>query len=66
MAAGDLLTQAKAQVPHGQWLPWLAEHCAIAERTAQAYMRVARSLDRLDDAKAQRVADLSFRNALNS
>jgi hypothetical protein len=29
MAAGDLLIEAKAQVPHGQWLPWLAEHCVV-------------------------------------
>jgi len=35
MAAGDLLLEAKAQVPHGQWLPWLREHCAMSERTAQ-------------------------------
>jgi hypothetical protein len=23
MAAGDLLIEAKAQLKHGQWLPWL-------------------------------------------
>jgi hypothetical protein len=34
MTAGDLLIEAKALVPHGQWLPWLAEHCEMAERTA--------------------------------
>jgi len=39
MAAGDLLTQAKAQVPHGQWLPWLHDHCTISERTAQLYTK---------------------------
>lgn len=42
-AAGDKLLQAKAQVAHGQWLPWLAEHCPrMSERTAQAYMKLAR------------------------
>jgi Protein of unknown function (DUF3102) len=78
--AGRLLLEAKAQVTHGRWLPWLGEHCRVPERTAQAYMQVARSFDGPvgkpspsqgqapggDDAKALRVADLSFRNALQS
>lgn len=66
MAAGELLIEAKANVPHGQWLPWLKDNCTMSERTAQAYMRVAHSLNNLDDTKAQRVADLSFRDALHS
>jgi hypothetical protein len=68
IAVGKLLIEAKAQpqLKHGQWLPWLAEHCAISERSAQAYMRVARSLGRLEESKAQRVADLSYRDALRS
>ena len=35
MAAGDLLIEAKAQIPHGQWLPWLKDRVDISERTAQ-------------------------------
>jgi hypothetical protein len=62
--AGQLLIEAKKQVPHGAWLSWLEEKCEISERTAQAYMRIARQLEQLEDAKAQRVADLSFRDAL--
>jgi Protein of unknown function (DUF3102) len=27
VAAGKLLIEAKAQLKHGQWLPWLREHC---------------------------------------
>jgi hypothetical protein len=42
MAAGDALTEAKAQLKHGEWLPWLKSHCEISERTAQVYMRLAR------------------------
>ena len=64
--AGNLLIEAKAQLAHGQWLPWLAEHCQMSERTAQAYMRVARSFGKLDEQKRNAVADLSFRDALNS
>ena len=62
--AGDLLITAKAGLAHGLWLPWLAERCpTIAERTAQAYMRVARGWPTLE-AKAQRVAALPLRDAL--
>lgn len=47
-AAGDKLIQAKAQVEHGQWLPWLAANCPrLATRTAQAYMKLAREWDTL-------------------
>jgi hypothetical protein len=56
--AGALLIDAKDQLPHGSWLPWLAEHCpTISVRTAQGYMRLAR-------ADAQRVAHLTVRDAL--
>jgi hypothetical protein len=61
LRAGDLLIEAKAQLGHGQWLPWLAEHCRFAERTAQAYMRLARNREQL---KAQSVADLGVGEAL--
>ena len=44
MAAGDLLIEAKAQLKHGQWLPWLAKHCVISERTAQLYVKLAKNV----------------------
>jgi len=66
IAAGGLLIEAKVKLKHGQWAAWLADHCSISERTAQSYMRVARSLGNLESVKAQRVADLSFRDALQS
>jgi Protein of unknown function (DUF3102) len=43
MGAGDLLIEAKSQLKHGQWLPWLRDHCHISERTAQLYMRCAKN-----------------------
>jgi hypothetical protein len=49
--AGELLIQAKAQVRHGKWLPWLRENFERSERTAQLYMSLARN--------PQRVAGLS-------
>ena len=36
-AAGECLLLAKAQVEHGQWLPWLSSNCpALSARTARA------------------------------
>lgn len=63
---GQLLTEAKDGLAHGQWLPWLQEHCEVSERTAQAYMRLALKHGALDTEKAQRVADLPVREAMKA
>jgi hypothetical protein len=63
MAAGDLLIEAKAQLAHGQWLPWLTEHCAISERTAQLYMRTAKHRTTIEARIRNGVADLSLNEA---
>jgi hypothetical protein len=62
---GRLLIEAKAQLEHGQWLPWLRDHCpaSLPERTASHYMRLARGASELE-AKSATVADLSVRDAL--
>jgi hypothetical protein len=59
IAVGELLLEAKAKVPHGQWLPWLAENCAMSERTARNYMRLVRL-----GVKSATVADLGLRATL--
>jgi hypothetical protein len=61
--AGRLLMEAKAQIPHGGWLPWLEEHCQVSERMAQVYMRLAKHEPELA-ANPQRVADLTVRGAV--
>jgi hypothetical protein len=43
IACGHALLEAKDLVKHGEWLPWLREHCAMPPRTAQLYMQVAKS-----------------------
>lgn len=54
--AGELLIEAKAQVRHGEWLPYLTQ-TGIPQKTANNYMRLA--------ANQPRVADLgSVREAL--
>ena len=41
VACGRLLNEAKDQLDHGQWLPWLRDHCCVPVRTAQRYMELA-------------------------
>jgi hypothetical protein len=61
--AGEILLQVKAGCRHGEWLSWLAANCQMSEQTGQRYMRIARSWPELE-AKASRVTDLSYRDAL--
>jgi hypothetical protein len=39
-AAGELLIEAKEQIPRGGCLPWLRENCTISERIEQLRHRV--------------------------
>lgn len=55
---GEMLTEAKDKVAHGEWLPWLEANFPAAKTTAQGYMRLAQ------DGNAQRVAHLPVREAL--
>jgi hypothetical protein len=59
LRAGELLIEAKTQLAHGQWLPWLRKHCRVGARTAQVYMQLVRLVP-----NAQRVADLPLRTAV--
>lgn len=64
LAAGELLTEAKGKVAHGQWLPWLDANCGLSERPAQRYMRLFNERVTLE-ANTTRVSDLSIRGGLN-
>lgn len=59
MRAGEALVRAKAQMAHGEWLPWLAANFDGSEWTAQAYMRVASNPGRVTD-----LTEPSLRKAL--
>lgn len=63
IAAGDGLIEAKVQLKHGEWLPWLRGKCEIPERTAQLYMRLAKHKDELLR-KSDNLADLTVQAAL--
>ncbi len=60
--AGERLTEAKAVVAHGQWLPWIKDNCLFSERTVQLYMRLAKHGPDLRE-KSATVADLSLNEA---
>ncbi len=42
LGIGQRLIEAKAMLPHGEWLPWLTERVEYSERVAQKFMRLAR------------------------
>lgn len=43
--AGDILRRVKASLPHGGWLPWLAENVPFTDRTARRYIRVSEATE---------------------
>lgn len=47
MKAGAALREAKAQLVHGEWLPWLAANFDGSEDTAENYMRLAGNSERV-------------------
>jgi hypothetical protein len=63
VTAGELLVEAKAKIPHGQWLSWLAANCTVKPRTATLYMRLFRCRPAIEE--IGNVADLTVRNALS-
>ena len=54
LGIGQRLIEAKAMLPHGEWLPWLNEQVEFSERTARNFMRLAREWT-----NRQALADLS-------
>jgi len=47
LEAGRLLTEQKAELEHGEWLPWLKENVRVNVRTAQRYMNLHENRNRL-------------------
>lgn len=59
LTIGRGLIEAKALLPHGEWLPWLTERVEFSERSAQNIMRLAREWT-----NPQALADLGATKAL--
>ena len=54
---GQELLAARAKVPKGQWLPWLAANCpAVSQSQAYRYMSLALNLPRLGKATSLQAA----------
>jgi len=62
---GELLTEQKAELEHGQWLPWLEAEFPFSQHRAQQYMRVARHQQWLPQGKCDPGSDLTIGAALN-
>jgi hypothetical protein len=56
IAIGNLLIEAKEQIEHGSWLPWLEENFGSSDSTAENYMAAAKFA-----AKFPTVANLKLR-----
>ena len=59
LTIGQRLSEAKAMLDHGEWLPWLTERVEFSERSAQNFMRLAREWS-----NPQTLADLGASKAL--
>jgi Protein of unknown function (DUF3102) len=60
---GLALIEAKSLLKHGEWLPWLQANCAVSERTARLYIRLATNRERIE-LQIGNVADLTVRGAI--
>jgi hypothetical protein len=61
LRCGDLLIEAKAQLAHGEWRGWVAANFPGSDRTARAYMQLARNRHQLE---RRPVANSGIRAAL--
>ena len=59
LTIGRGLMEAKAQLSHGEWLPWLENRVEFSEKSAQNFMRIARNYS-----IPQALADLGASKAL--
>jgi hypothetical protein len=61
---GELLKEAKVRVGHGNFEPWLKEHCNLSFRTARRYMKLAENRAQIEaQFKSANVADLTVSGA---
>src|SRR5665213_3095606 len=53
---GELLSETKSGLKHGEWLPWLQSNLTFSDRTARNYMRCYDERERL---KAETISNLT-------
>jgi hypothetical protein len=62
LAAGDLLVEAKSQVPPKKWGAWLRANCFMGSSTARLYIQLAEHRTEIEN-EVSRFPDLSLRAA---
>lgn len=53
---GHALSEAKAELGHGNWEKWLEANCEMTSRTASRWMKIASHQEAIEDAKSIREA----------
>ncbi len=54
---GELLGEQKAELKHGEWLPWVEANLPFTEDTAQRYMRVFNDRGLLENRNVRYLTD---------
>lgn len=62
--AGELLLQAKAELPHGEFTEWVNGTCEFHPRTARRYMKLADRWEELQTKTDTGASDLGITDAL--
>jgi len=63
--AGQALTEAKQQLPHGQFADWVTKNCQCSNRSAQRYMRAVKRWPEIQErSKATPVSHLTLNEGL--
>ncbi len=61
--AGEILSQVRSSLPHGEWTPWLSANFQGTPQTARGYMRIFEQWDEIESALATN-PNLSLRRGL--
>ena len=56
---GKLLVEQKSKMSHGDWMPWVDEHCNFSHRTATNYVNLFLSVNNGDGSNWQPVSNLT-------
>jgi len=46
--AGEILTQVKDRLDHGEFLPWIERNCEFTNKTAESYMKLHRHASKIE------------------
>jgi hypothetical protein len=61
---GKYLTEAKANVPHGEWIEWVKANCQFSKKTDEVYRALFRAKEELLK-ESKRATNFSIRGAVS-